>query len=74
MKLNIDVVLPGTDDSGDPLALEYVRMYMRAYDHWLGGLVNAIYIDPDTIPKLPETSSPAQVFPRLLRAGERPSD
>ena len=30
LKLNINVVIPGTDDDGDPLALEYVRMYMRA--------------------------------------------
>ncbi|PIL33770.1 hypothetical protein GSI_04395 [Ganoderma sinense ZZ0214-1] len=61
LKLNVDVVLPGTDDNGDPLALEYVRMYMRAYDHWLAGLVDAIYIDPDSIPKIPETSSPAGI-------------
>ncbi len=69
LKLNIDVVLPGTDDSGDPLAVEYVRMYMRAYDHWLGGLVDAIYIDPESIPTITETPTPSEVCPRFLGAG-----
>lgn len=37
-------------------------MYMRAYDHWLGGLVNAIYIDPESVPKIPETPDPSTVL------------
>lgn len=68
LKLNINVVIPGTDDDGDPLALEYVRMYMRAYDHWLGGLVDAIYIDPDSVPDIRETPSSSEVLPWLLGA------
>ena len=57
MKITVNVVLPGHDENGDPLPLGYVRTHLPHYDHWLGGLVDAIYIDPDTVPKLPPTPS-----------------
>ncbi|TBU26739.1 hypothetical protein BD309DRAFT_1078469 [Dichomitus squalens] len=63
LKLTVNVVLPGTDDNGDLLPLQYVRTYLPHYNHWLGGLVDAIYIDPESIPKYSSTSSIPSVLP-----------